>query len=88
MREIIQRQKLEKEHILNSDFIRRDVSGKIDTYLKEDIIKVVSGVRRCGKSVFCFLVLNGNNFGYVNFDEKELAGLKNYDEILRTGNYG
>ena len=83
MRQIIQRQKLEKEQIIKSDFVRRDVSGKIDTYLRQDIIKVITGVRRCGKSVFCFLVLNGTNFGYVNFDEKELAGLENYDEILR-----
>jgi len=83
VRQIIKRQKQEKERVTGSDFVRRDVTGKIDAYLRQDIIKVVTGVRRCGKSIFCFMVLKGTDFGYVNFDEKELAGLENYDEILR-----
>ena len=69
MRQIIKRQKQEKEQVAGSDFVRRDVTGKIDTYLRQDIIKVVTGVRRCGKSIFCFMVLKGTDFGYVNFDE-------------------
>jgi len=83
MRQIIKRQKLEKERVTNSDLVKRDVAGNIDTYLQKDIIKVVTGVRRSGKSIFCFMVLDDANFGYVNFDEKEIAGLDNYDEILR-----
>ena len=83
MRQIIKRQKQEKEQVTGSDFVRRDVTVKIDAYLRQDIIKVVTGVRRCGKSIFCFMVLKDTKFGYVNFDEKELAGLENYDEILR-----
>lgn len=83
MRQTIKRQKQEKEQVTCSDFVRRDVTGKIVTYLQKDIIKVVTGVRRCGKSIFCFMVLMGTKFGYVNFDEKELTGLANYDEILR-----
>jgi predicted AAA+ superfamily ATPase len=83
MRQIIKRQKQEKEQVTGSDFVRRDVTEKIDTYRQKDIIKVVTGIRRCGKSIFCFMVLKGTDFGYVNFDEKELAGLENYDEILR-----
>jgi len=84
MRQLIKRQKQEKELVTGSDFVRRDVTGKIDAYLQKEIIKVVTGVRRCGKSIFCFMVLKGTKFGYVNFDEKELAGLANYDEILMT----
>ena len=83
MRQIIKRQKQEKELVISSDYIRRDVAEKVKTYLKQDIIKVVTGVRRCGKSIFCFMVLKDDDFGYVNFDEKELAGLDNCDEILR-----
>ena len=83
MRQIIKRQKQEKEQVTGSDFVRRDVTVKIDAYLRQDIIKVVTGARRCGKSIFCFMVLKDTKFGYVNFDEKELAGLENYDEILR-----
>jgi predicted AAA+ superfamily ATPase len=83
MRQIIKRQKQEKELVTSSDFISRDMAEKIDTYLKKDLIKVVTGVRRCGKSIFSFMVLQEADFGYINFDEKELTTLENYDELLR-----
>jgi len=67
MRQIIKRQKQEKELVTSSDFVRWDVTVKIDAYLQQDIIKVVTGARRCGKSIFCFMVLKGTKFGYVNF---------------------
>lgn len=83
MRQSIQRQKLEKERGAGSDLVKRDVAENIESYLRHDIIKVVTGVRRSGKSIFCFMVLDDVDFGYVNFDEKEIAELDNYDEILR-----
>ncbi len=83
MREVILRQKQEKEQILKTAFVPREVSKKIEKYVQSDIIKVVTGVRRCGKSVFCFMALRNKDFAYVNFDEKELAEAKNYDEILK-----
>jgi predicted AAA+ superfamily ATPase len=83
MRQIIKRQKQEKELVISSDFISRDMAEKIDTYLKKDLIKVVTGARHCGKSIFSFMVLQEADFGYINFDEKELTTLENYDELLR-----
>lgn len=83
MRQSIQRQKLEKERVAGSDLVKRDVAENIESYLRHDIIKVVTGVRRSGKSIFCFMALDDVDFGYVNFDEKEIAELDNYDEILR-----
>ena len=83
MREVLLRQKQEKEQILKTAFVEREVSKKIEKYVQSDIIKVVTGVRRCGKSVFCFMALRNKGFAYVNFDEKELAEAKNYDEILK-----
>lgn len=79
MRQIINRQKQEKELVASSDFIKRDVAEKIDTYLEQDIIKVVTGVRRCGKSIFSFMVLQEADFGYINFDEKELTHQAGYE---------
>ena len=83
MREVILRQKQEKEQILKTAFVEREVSKNIEKYVQSDIIKVVTGIRRCGKSVFCFMALRNKGFAYVNFDEKELAEAKNYDEILK-----
>ncbi|MCG2723732.1 MAG: ATP-binding protein [Nanoarchaeota archaeon] len=83
MREVILRQKQEKERILKTAFVGREVSKNIEKYMPSDMIKVVAGIRRCGKSVFCFMALHDKEFAYVNFDEKELAEAKNYDEILK-----
>lgn len=77
------RQKQEKERILKAAFVEREVSKKIGKYVPKDIIKAVTGVRRCGKSVSCFMALRDKEFAYVNFDEKELAEAKDYDEILK-----
>ena len=39
------------------------------------LIKVITGPRRAGKSVFAFQLLQGQEFGYVNFDDERLARL-------------
>ena len=46
--------------------------------LQSDLAQVVIGVRRSGKSTLCLKVLkeSGMSFGYVNFDDELLAGLK------------
>lgn len=83
MREIILRQKQEMEKRLKEGLVKRDISNQASKYLPQDIIKVVTGVRRCGKSTFCFMALKGKKFAYVNFDEKELVDAKNYDDVLK-----
>lgn len=46
--------------------------------LQSNLAQVVIGVRRSGKSTLCMKVLkeSGVLFGYVNFDDEQLAGLK------------
>ncbi len=39
-------------------------------------ILAILGVRRCGKSVFSWMLLAGEKFGYINFFDERLAGLK------------
>jgi hypothetical protein len=58
------------------------------TNLENDLIKVVTGPRRCGKSFFAINELKQNvgNFGYVNFDDDRLSGIKDYDEIISNLN--
>jgi len=52
------------------------VYGKL---LDSGLIKVVTGPRRAGKSIFCLQLLRGREFAYVNFDDENLAGLKRED---------
>ena len=48
--------------------------------LKSPLIKLITGPRRAGKSVFALLMLKGHNFAYLNFDDNQL--LDRWDEEL------
>ena len=47
--------------------------------MDNNLIKVVTGVRRSGKSVFSFQLLNNRTYAYINFDDERLIGLKASD---------
>ncbi|MEK6846215.1 MAG: ATP-binding protein, partial [Nanoarchaeota archaeon] len=46
------------------------------------LIRVVSGVRRCGKSVLIYQFLKDKKFGYVNFDDDRLLEVKPNDILV------
>jgi hypothetical protein len=72
MVEILSRQKEEVERVLSSKIVPRELAGALAKELKKPICKVVTGVRRSGKSFLSFLLLRNLDFGYVNFDERAL----------------
>ena len=74
--EILARQKRGIEDKISGRIVERTIGEKIKEYLGKKIIKVISGVRRCGKSTLALLLLQNKRFGYVNFDEKELVCVK------------
>ncbi len=78
---ILGRQKEEIKEKLSQKIVERDVKKDLEKILEKDIIKVIAGVRRSGKSTLALLLLKNKNFGYVNFDEKDLTD-KNLDDIL------
>lgn len=85
LKEIVLKQKKEKEYLSSLPYIERTKVGPAKKWLDSDLIKVVVGPRRAGKSVFSLLLLRGRNFMYFNFDEESLLtkeGL-NYDELMR-----
>ncbi len=51
-----------------------------DELLHNPLIKLITGPRRVGKSVFALLMLQGKNFAYLNFDDNQL--LEKWDEDL------
>lgn len=55
-----------------------DEFGKFDS---SRLIKVVTGIRRAGKSVFLYQFLKGRNFAYLNFDDDRLGNVMS-DDIL------
>ncbi|WP_303348132.1 ATP-binding protein [Bacteroides caecimuris] len=48
--------------------------------MQNPLIKLITGPRRVGKSVFALLMLQGKNFAYLNFDDNQL--LEKWDEDL------
>ena len=50
---------------------------------KTKLVKVVTGVRRCGKSFYTYLLLRGKDFGYVNFDDERVL-LENPERIIEA----
>lgn len=68
------------EAFANKRAIARDVPMlKLNMYLRHPNILAVLGVRRCGKSVLSHMIFSGRSYGYVNFDDERLAGLKTKD---------
>lgn len=85
IRDILLLQKRELENRGREKFVERDTD--YEKPLQNDLIKVIIGPRRAGKSFLGFNLLNKKgNFGYANFDDEKLIETKNYDEIISTLN--
>lgn len=69
-----------------SQFVTRKEEKELD--LDSNLVQVVIGVRRCGKSTLCQKVLmeSKRNFAYVNFDDENLANLnaEQLNDILKA----
>ena len=79
--DVLARQKQEIKDKLARDIVERDIEGKIAKSMNKSIVKVVTGIRRSGKSTLALLLLKNRMFGYVNFDEEEMLGVK-LDSLL------
>lgn len=79
IRAVLILQKLELEKHFNEQYVERD--SKL-TVVKDNLIRVIVGPRRAGKSFFATHWLKNNaKFGYMNFDDEKLASIKNFDEL-------
>jgi len=84
IRDVLLLQKRELKKKLKEEYIERKVILK---NIDKDIIKVIIGPRRAGKSFFAVNTLNKlGNFGYVNFDDEKLVDVKDYNEIINIVN--
>jgi hypothetical protein len=75
--DIIKRQKISRDDFLGREYIDRTQLNEKEELLKPSLIKIITGPRRAGKSIFLFLLLKGIDFMYANFDDEEL--LNNID---------
>lgn len=76
LKTIVSKQKSEKEALLSLPYIERAKAEEGKKWVSSDLIKVVLGPRRAGKSVFSLMLLQDREFAYFNFDDPALVGEK------------
>ncbi|MCJ7767514.1 ATP-binding protein, partial [Candidatus Bathyarchaeota archaeon] len=82
IRDFLLIQKRELESRLKEKYVERDIDLR---RINNNLINVIIGPRRSGKSFFAIHVLNKmGSFGYANFDDERLVEVKDYDEIVNT----
>ena len=84
---IIKEQRQELEQIEKREkIIDRERLKEARSYLNHPNIVVITGIRRCGKSIFSYLMEKGSKFAYINFDDERLADLKaeDLDKVLQA----
>lgn len=74
LKSTVLKQKQEKERLLSLPYIERTKENEVKKWLDSDLIKVVLGPRRAGKSVFSLMILRDRPFAYFNFDDESLPG--------------
>ena len=80
MKTTILNQRAERDELLSRPYQQRHTKYNADELLQNPLIKLITGPRRVGKSVFALLMLQGKNFAYLNFDDNKL--LEKWDEDL------
>lgn len=80
MKTTILNQRAERDELLSRPYQQRITKYNTDELLQSPLIKLITGPRRVGKSVFALLMLQGRNFAYLNFDDNLL--LEKWDEDI------
>lgn len=79
IRDIFILQKREIETRRKEKYIERKTTINLDN----NLIKVIMGPRRAGKSFYAIHFLNKfKNVGYINFDDEKLIDIQNYDNLI------
>lgn len=78
------KQKQDKERLLSLSYIERTKEKEAQKWLSSDLVKVILGPRRAGKSVFALMLLKNQSFAYFNFDDESLPNEEkiDLDELL------
>ena len=84
MKELVHRQKAERDELLGKRYIPRQALQNARSSMNDTLIKVITGPRRAGKSVFAIELLAGIDFAYLNFDDEQLLGVGDYDALLKA----
>ncbi|MCO6430475.1 MAG: ATP-binding protein [Deltaproteobacteria bacterium] len=81
---VIHAQKAERDLLGSKESIAREQSPKLKGQLSSDLVKVITGPRRAGKSVLTFQVLKGLNFAYLNLEDNSLPQPVDGDDLFEA----
>lgn len=86
LKEVLLEQK--RKIIPEKDFVIREKLNEIKKFIKIRHSLIITGVRRCGKSVLLSQItaILPNNYYYINFDDERLADfdLKDFNKLYET----
>ena len=83
MRAVILNQRKERDELLERHYLERKTKFNSDELLTNNLIKLVSGPRRVGKSTYALLMLKGKNFAYLNFDDDQLLAMWDEETVMQ-----
>ncbi len=77
---------------MNNIYLRKYYIDKIKGFYKDDLIKVITGIRRCGKSCFLLSVIEDlkksgvedKDIIYINLDKRGFTGITSPAELERV----
>jgi len=84
MKNIVLGHKAERDELLRGKYVPREGIQNARNSMQNNLIKVIIGPRRAGKSVFAIQMLEGLDFAYLNFDDERLVGISDYDDLIKA----
>ncbi len=84
MKNIVLKQREELRYLTSLAYQTRQPLEKVEPYLESNVIKLITGPRRAGKSVFALQILHGYNFAYLNFDDTALLDKFEEDALMQA----
>ena len=84
MKNIVLKQRAERDDLASRTYYTRKHIQDVAPYLEANVIKMITGPRRAGKSVYALQILSGKNYAYLNFDDTQLLGAFNEDAVMQA----
>ena len=84
MKNIVLKQRAERDDLASRPYYTRKHIQDVAPYLEAIVIKLITGPRRAGKSVYALQILSGKNYAYLNFDDTQLLGTFNEDSVMQA----
>jgi hypothetical protein len=88
LKRILSEQNEKLEQLKDLEFIIRKKLDEINKFTKTKSIIIITGIRRCGKSVFLSQIINNSfkEYYYINFEDERLSdfNIKDFDKLYET----